>query len=524
MSGLITALVAAGWRLGGAVEPVPDISLTSLALLVWLGGIAIGASTVLWYAAGRMIGVTVTSMHHNMVPFYVIAMAALTGATVSREHVIGAVLVIAGAVLAQVPLTARAQSESDGAMSAGKRRPAAFIIAMCLAHVLTMLGFSSFPTLQPLLSHEWGMSAAEAGAVNSAFFGGYTLAVPFLVSITDRIDPRRIYLGSLVLAALAHTGFALFADGALHAALFSGLYGVSLAGTYMPGLRVMGEALPQERMARATSFYTSSFSLGAAVSYLATAQLARVVDWHGVYVVAAVCSGLAAMIVLFAAPASQPHAPNRPWLSVIDPRPVFKNRSAIAYSICYGLHSLELFTVRSWIVAFLAAIAVRQGTVTGFATPAAIAAFLTLIGMGASITGNEVALRRGRVRTIGVTMVTSGLMAFTVAAASLYSYWLAAGLAVLHGCFIMFDSAALTAGAFGSALPSQRGITMAVHSVIGFGGSMFGPLIFGGIVDIAGPQSALGWGLAYAHLGVVVAFGPLVLRWLKPAGVPGDHN
>ena len=324
-------------------------------------------------------------------------------------------------------------------MSAATRRPATFIVAMCLAHVLTMLGFSSFPTLQPLLTHEWGMSAAEAGAVNSAFFGGYTLAVPFLVSITDRIDPRRIYLGSLVLAVLAHTGFALFANGALHAALFSGLYGVSLAGTYMPGLRVLGEALPQAQMARATSFYTSSFSLGAAVSYLATAQLARLVDWHGVYVVAAVCSGLAATIVLFAAPASQPHAPDRPWLSVIDPRPVFKNRSAIAYSICYGLHSLELFTVRSWIVAFLAAIAVRQGTVTGFATPAAIAAFLTLIGMGASITGNEVALRKGRVRTIGVTMVSSGLMAFVVAAASLYSYWLAAGLAVLHGCFIMFE-------------------------------------------------------------------------------------
>ena len=61
-----------------------------------------------------MIGVTVTSMHHNMVPFYVIAMAALTGATVSREHVIGAVLVIAGAVLAQVPLTARARARATG--------------------------------------------------------------------------------------------------------------------------------------------------------------------------------------------------------------------------------------------------------------------------------------------------------------------------------------------------------------------------------------------------------------------------
>jgi len=409
-------------------------------------------------------------------------------------------------------------------MSSAARRPAAFILAMCIAHVLTMLGFSAFPTLQPLLTHKWGMSAAEAGAVNSAFFAGYTLAVPFLVSITDRIDPRRIYLGSLVLAGLAHIGFALFADGALKAALFSGLYGISIAGTYMPGLRVIGEALPQEQMARATSFYTSSFSLGAAVSYLATAQLMRLVEWHGVYVAAAIGSGLAATIVFFAAPASEPHAPDRPWLAVIDPRPVFKNHSAIAYSICYGLHALELFTVRSWLVAFLAALALRQSIAIGIVTPAIIAALFTLTGMGASIIGNEVALRRGRVRTIGITMVSSGLMAFTVAAASLYSYWLAAGLAVLHGCFIMFDSAALTAGAFGSALPAQRGVTMAVHSVIGFGGSMFGPLIFGGIVDIAGNQSALGWGLAYAHVGVVVAFGPLVLRWLKPKGVRGDHH
>jgi len=113
-SGLMTALVAAGWRLGGMAEPVPDVSLASLALLVWLGGIAIAASTVLWYAAGRMIGVTVTSMHHNLVPFYVIAMTTLTGVAVTPQHLIGAVLVIAGAVLAQVPLGPRAQVKATG--------------------------------------------------------------------------------------------------------------------------------------------------------------------------------------------------------------------------------------------------------------------------------------------------------------------------------------------------------------------------------------------------------------------------
>ncbi len=409
-------------------------------------------------------------------------------------------------------------------MKAATRTPGAFILAMCAAHVLTLVGFSSFATLLPKLTHLWGMSGTEAGAVNSAFFAGYTLAVSILVSITDRIDPRRIYLSSLVLAVMALTGFALFANGPLNAGIFSALYGVSIAGTYMPGLRIMGEALPQAAMARATSFYTSAFSLGVALSYAVTAELARLVDWHGVYVAAAVCSSGAAAIVWLAAPASPPHAPDRPWLAVIDPRPVFRNHSAMAYSICYGLHFLELSTVRSWIVALLTAVALREGTVTGVATPAAIATLLTLIGMAASISGNEVALRRGRARTIGFIMVSSGLVAFAVAAASLYSYWLAAGLAIIHGSFLMFDSAALTAGAFGSAPLAQRGITMAVHSVIGFGGSMLGPLIFGGIVDFAGRQSALGWGLAYAYLGVVVMFGPLVLRWMKPNAIPGDRQ
>jgi MFS family permease len=409
-------------------------------------------------------------------------------------------------------------------VSLAARRPAAFVFAMCLAHVLTMLGFSSFPTLQPLLTREWGLSGAGAGAVNSAFFAGYTLAVPLLVSITDRIDPRRIYLSSLGLAVAGLTGFAFLADGISSAAAFTALYGASLAGTYMPGLRIMGEALPPVRMARATSFYTSSFGLGAALSYFATAQLAAHIDWRGIYAAAALCSAAAALIVWSTAPPGRPHAPERPWLAVLDPRPALRNRSALAYSLCYGLHSLELFTVRSWIVAFLAAVAVRQGTATGALTPASVAALLTLLGVGASIGGNETAIRTGRMRAIGVTMVASGGLAVAVAVAALYSYWLAAGLAVAHGCLIMFDSATLTAGAFGSAPPAQRGITMAVHSMIGFGGAIFGPLVFGGIVDVVGRETGAGWSLAYGHLALYVVFGPLILSLLAPSRIAGDRR
>ncbi len=65
-------------------------------------------------------------------------------------------------------------------------------------------------------------------------------AVPVLVSLTDRIDPRRILLASLALSALASVGFALVVDGFWSAAAFRLLGGVGLAGSYMPGMKALG--------------------------------------------------------------------------------------------------------------------------------------------------------------------------------------------------------------------------------------------------------------------------------------------
>jgi drug/metabolite transporter (DMT)-like permease len=101
-SAIVAVLVAAG-----QLDPAASASPRGLVLLLWLGAIAVGASAVLWFWAGRRIGVTIAAMHHNMVPFYVIVMAALAGAEVTAQHILGAALVIAGAVLAQVPLGRR---------------------------------------------------------------------------------------------------------------------------------------------------------------------------------------------------------------------------------------------------------------------------------------------------------------------------------------------------------------------------------------------------------------------------------
>ena len=52
---------------------------------------------------------------------------------------------------------------------------------------------------------------------------------------------------------------------------------------------------------------------------------------------------------------------------------------------------------------------------------------------------------------------------------------------------------------------------MAVHSCVGFMGAFLGPLAFGVVLDIAGADRVLGWGLAFGALGLGVLMGPVVL-------------
>jgi drug/metabolite transporter (DMT)-like permease len=85
---------------GGEVET--DLSSETLGLILMMACLSVGLSSVLWLWTGRIVGVTVAAMHHNMVPFYVIVMAALGGAVVTGQHLAGAALVIAGAGLAQL--------------------------------------------------------------------------------------------------------------------------------------------------------------------------------------------------------------------------------------------------------------------------------------------------------------------------------------------------------------------------------------------------------------------------------------
>ncbi len=87
------------------------------------------------------------------------------------------------------------------------------VAALCLALVCATLSYTTYSALVPTFIAEWRINNTESGLISDAFFAGYVAAVPVLVSLTDRIDPRRILLASLALSALAPVGFALVVDG-----------------------------------------------------------------------------------------------------------------------------------------------------------------------------------------------------------------------------------------------------------------------------------------------------------------------
>jgi len=86
----------------GLIEPRFDASAGSLGLLLWLAGVGIGLSMLLWLKAARMIGVTLAAIHQNLVPFYVMLMAVALGGRFEPTHIAGGVLVVTGALLAQL--------------------------------------------------------------------------------------------------------------------------------------------------------------------------------------------------------------------------------------------------------------------------------------------------------------------------------------------------------------------------------------------------------------------------------------
>jgi len=395
-----------------------------------------------------------------------------------------------------------------------KLSPVSLLLVLCVAQILSMAGFANFAVLLNELSAEWSLTSTQAGWIGGIYFAGYVAAVPFLVGLTDVVDARRIYLFGLLCGIVGSFGFALFADGFWSAMAFRFLAGVSLAGTYMPGLQILNDRLEENHRQKALPWYLSAFSLGTAASFYFTGLGADVLPWSDVFLLAGAVQLICLLMVYFTIASRPPERPESSDRHPLDFRPVFRNPTAVAYIWGYTGHTYELFAYRAWIVAFLLFAAAASDTAVTRETVAGFAALFSLLGMPASLLGAHLSLRRERKQTISIVMMLSviaGTMLGFIGALPFIIVLLVAGL---YSVLIMSDSAALTGGVVAAAREGERGATLAMHSVFGFSGGFLGPLVVGLVLDLtAGSGSIVGWGFAF----MVMAAGSLAaligVRW-----------
>lgn len=365
-----------------------------------------------------------------------------------------------------------------------------------------MTGFAAYPAFLPLLRDAWHLSGAQAGFVGGAFFFGYMLAVPLLSGITDRLDARSVFAFSCALAAAGIAGFALLAQGVVSAALLQALAGAGLAGTYMPGLKALTDRVGGPRQARYIAFYTSTFGIGTSLSLLLAGSLGAVLPWQAAIGLLALGPVLAGLIATLGLRAVKPHgAHHASWWPRFGP--VLAEPAIRAFILGYAAHCWELFGLRSWLVAFIAFAYVASTAQQPWLTPTEAAALINLLGLPASILGNEAAGRVGRRRWIALVMAASGLLCWLAGFAAVRPWWLMLGAVSVYFVAVMADSAALTAGLVTATPLAQRGAAMAVYSLFGFGAGFVAPLVFGATLDmVGGNTSTLAWGFAFGSLGM----------------------
>jgi MFS family permease len=391
------------------------------------------------------------------------------------------------------------------------------VAAMCLGQVANLLSHVAVPAVMAKhLIPAWGLSASEAGLMAGSYSLGYMLAVPLLMTATDRIDARLVLIAGSSLMAVSTIAFGLLASDFLSATVLWALSGVGCAGAYMPGLRVMTDRLSPGDQSRSITLYTACFSLGVGLSFLVTQLLADTAGWRWAFIV----TGVTPLVTIAIAAMLDSVPPPSMGTHMGGIGSVMRNRTALGFILGYGVHCFELYGFRTWVVAFWTWITVRNGG-QAILDPIMVSVMVTLLAVPASVLGNEGALRFGRHRSIARVMVSSAVVALLIGLSVSAPPAFLLGLLLLYAFTLPGDSGALTSGMTLSANPGERGATMALHSMVGFGMAAAGGSLVGLAIDAAGgPESDRGWSAAFILMALVIGTGPAILRWSRRGGPP----
>jgi predicted MFS family arabinose efflux permease len=348
----------------------------------------------------------------------------------------------------------------------------------------------------------FGVPAATAALLVSAYAMSYALAQPVLGAVGDRLGKARLVricvaalAVALVAGAVAPTFATLFASRVVAGVFGGGLVPLVLA--------MVGDRVPlagrQVALGRMLFAVISGQMLGSAVS----GAIASVFGWVAVLIAGAALTGVVAIAAWALLPVEAPRAADAAPPSSLATvyRTLFANPKTVwVYGAVFaeGMLFFGLFP-------YMGELLLVRGAATVAAAPAAAGAVLGAFGVGGLAFAAVVA---HLVRTLGprgLCAVGAGASALGVAAIAVVTAWPLAALAmaVAGFAFYMLHSTLQTEATELS--PTARGTAFALFAGGLFLGQAFGPIVFGAALHLLGATATLlGTALLVLALGVVV--------------------